>query len=100
MSDDASRWATFSSAFSIVLSLASARVAELGCTPVGDNPKKFVDRGGVRRLEHEAAEAAIKRVRQAAYPLVLCSASKCLSAKTAKSFWLVSVKTWLALKRR
>lgn len=71
MSDDASRWATFSSAFSIVLSLASARVAELGCTPVGDNPKKFVDRGGVRRLENEAAEAAIKRVRQAAYPLVL-----------------------------
>jgi hypothetical protein len=34
MSDDASRWATFSTAFSIVLSLASARIAELGCTPV------------------------------------------------------------------
>ena len=71
MSDDASRWATFSSAFSIVLSLASARIAELGCTPVGDDPKKFVDRGGLRRLEKEAAEAAIKRVREAAYPLVL-----------------------------
>jgi hypothetical protein len=48
MSDDASRWATFSTAFSIVLSLASARIAELGCTPVGDDPKKFVDRGGLR----------------------------------------------------
>ena len=71
MSDDASRWATFSSAFSIVLSLASARIAELGCTPVDDDPKKFVDRGGLRRLENEAAEAAIKSVRQAAYPLVL-----------------------------
>ena len=71
MSDDASRWATFSSAFSIVLSLASARIAELGCTPIGDDPKKFVDRGGLRRLENEAAEAAIKSVRQAAYPLVL-----------------------------
>jgi hypothetical protein len=71
MSDDTSRWATFSSAFSIVLSLASARIAELGCTPVGDDPKKFVDRGGLRRLENEAAEAAIKSVRQAAYPLVL-----------------------------
>ena len=71
MSDDASRWATFSSAFSIVLSLASARIAELGCTPIGDDPKKFVDRGGLRRLENEAAEAAIKSVREAAYPLIL-----------------------------
>jgi hypothetical protein len=71
MSDDASRWATFSSAFSIVLSLASARIADLGCTPVGDDPKEFVDRGGLRRLENEAAEAAIRRVREAAYPLIL-----------------------------
>ena len=71
MSDDASRWATFSSAFSIVLSLASARIAELGCTPVGDDPKNFVDRGGLRRLENEAAEAAIRSVREAAYPLIL-----------------------------
>jgi hypothetical protein len=57
MSDDASRWTT---AFSIVLSLASARIADLGCT-----------RGGLRRLENEAAEAAIRRVREAAYPLIL-----------------------------
>ena len=71
MRDDASRWATFSWAFSIVLSLANARIAELGCTPVGDDPKKFVDRGGLRRLESEAAEAAIKSVREAAYPVIL-----------------------------
>jgi hypothetical protein len=41
MSDDASGWASFSSA-----------------------------RGGLRRLETEAADAAIRRVREAAYPLV------------------------------
>jgi hypothetical protein len=70
MTDDAPRWASFSSAFSIVLSLASDRIAELGCNPVGDDPKTFVDRGGLRRLETEAAEAAIRRVREAAYPLI------------------------------
>ena len=30
----------------------------------------FVDRGGLRRLETEAADAAIRRVREAAYPLI------------------------------
>ena len=70
MSDDAPRWASFSSAFSIVLSLASDRIAELGCAPVGEDPKAFVDRGGLRRLETEAADAAIRRVREAAYPLI------------------------------
>ena len=70
MSDDAPRWASFSSAFSIVLSLASDRIAELGCGPVGEDPKTFVDRGGLRRLETEAADAAIRRVREAAYPLI------------------------------
>jgi hypothetical protein len=70
MSDDAPRWASFSSAFSIVLSLASDRMAELGCDPVGEDPKTFVDRGGLRRLEREAADAAIRRVREAAYPLI------------------------------
>jgi hypothetical protein len=70
MSDDAPRWASFSSAFSIVLSLASDRIAELGCDPVDDDPKTFVDRGGLRRLETEAADAAIRRVRKAAYPLI------------------------------
>jgi hypothetical protein len=70
MSDDAPRWASFSSAFSIILSLASNRIAELGCDPVGDDPKTFVDRGGLRRLETEAANAAIRRVREAAYPLI------------------------------
>ena len=70
MSDDAPRWASFSSAFSIVLSLASDRIAELGCAPVGEDPKTFVDRGGLRRLETEAADAAIRRVREAAYPLI------------------------------
>jgi hypothetical protein len=70
MSDDALRWASFSSAFSIVLSLAGDRIAELGCAPVGEDPKAFVDRGGLRRLENQAAEAAIQRVREAAYPLV------------------------------
>ena len=70
MSDDAPRWASFSSAFSIVLSSANDRIAELGCTPVGEDPQAFVDRGGLRRLETEAAAAAIKRVREAAYPLI------------------------------
>ena len=70
MSDDAPRWASFSSAFSIVLSLASDRIAELGCAPVDEDPKAFVDRGGLRRLETEAADAAIRRVREAAYPLI------------------------------
>src|SRR5262249_6674198 len=70
MSDDAPRWASFSSAFSIVLSSAGDRIAELGCTPVGEDPKAFVDRGGLRRLETEAADAAIRRVREAAYPLI------------------------------
>jgi hypothetical protein len=70
MSDDAPRWASFSSAFSIVLSSASDRIAELGCAPIGEDPKAFVNRGGLRRLETEAATAAIKRVREAAYPLI------------------------------
>src|SRR5262245_50163333 len=70
MSDDAPRWASFSSAFSIVLSLASDRIAELGCTPVGEDPEAFVDRGGLRRMETEAANEAIRRVREAAYPLI------------------------------
>ena len=70
MSDDAPRWASFSSAFSIVLSSARGRMAELGCAPVGEDPKAFVDRGGLRRLEAEAATEAIKRVREAAYPLI------------------------------
>jgi hypothetical protein len=70
MSDDAPRWASFSSAFSIVLSLASDRIAKLGCAAVGEDPKAFVDRGGLRRLETEAADAAIRRVREAAYPLI------------------------------
>ena len=70
MSDDAPRRASFSSAFSIVLSSANDRITELGCTPVGEDPHSFVDRGGLRRLETEAAAAAIKRVREAAYPLI------------------------------
>ena len=70
MSDDAPRWASFSSAFSIVLSLASERIAELGCAPVGEDAKAFVHRGGLHRLETEAADAAIRRVREAAYPLI------------------------------
>ena len=69
MSDE-HRWATFSSAFSIVLSLASDRIAELDCAPVGEDPKMFADRGGLRRLETEAADAAVRRVREAAYPLI------------------------------
>ena len=70
MSDDAPRRASFSSAFSIVLSLASERIAELGCAPVGEDAKAFVHRGGLHRLETEAADTAIRRVREAAYPLI------------------------------
>jgi hypothetical protein len=71
MSDDAPRrGASYSSAFSIILGLARERIAELGCPPIGGNPKAFVDRGGLSRLETEAAEAAIRRVREAAYPLI------------------------------
>jgi hypothetical protein len=71
MSDDASRrGASYSSAFAIILSLARERIAELGCPPIGDNPKAFIDRGGLSRVETEAAEVAIRRVREAAYPLI------------------------------
>ena len=70
MGDDAPLWASFSSAFAIVLSAASDRIAELGCDPVGDDAEAFVDRGGLRRLEAEAADAAIRRLREAAYPLI------------------------------
>src|SRR5215472_13061784 len=71
MSDDAPRrGASFSSAFSIILGLARERIAELGCPPVGENPKAFVDRGGLSRLETEATEVAIRRVHEAAYPLI------------------------------
>jgi hypothetical protein len=71
MNDDARhRGASLSSAFSVFLSLARERVAELGCAPVGEDPQAFVDRGGLRCLETEAAEAAIRRVREAAYPLI------------------------------
>src|SRR5262245_44656141 len=34
MSDDVPRWASFSPAFSIVLSSARGRIAELGCAPM------------------------------------------------------------------
>jgi hypothetical protein len=50
--------------------LARDRIAELGCPPICENPKAFVDRGGLRRLETEAAEVAVRRVREAAYPLI------------------------------
>ena len=52
------------------MSLASERIAELGCAPVGEDPKEFVDRGGLRLLETKAAGATIRRVREAAYPLI------------------------------
>jgi hypothetical protein len=64
------RGASYSSAFAIILSLARERIAELGCPSIGENPKAFVDRGGLSRLETEAAEIAIRRVREAAYPLI------------------------------
>jgi len=71
MNDDApGRGASLSSAFSVFLSLARERIAELGCSPVGEDPQAFVDRGGLRRLETEAVETAIRRVREAAYPLI------------------------------
>jgi hypothetical protein len=69
MSDDRVTGASFSSAFSIILSLSRERVAELGCAPVGEDPSAFVHRGGLR-LENEAASIAIARIRQAAYPLI------------------------------
>jgi len=71
MNSNASRrGASYSSAFAIILSLARERIAELGCTPIGENPKAFVERGGLSRLETEAAEVAIRRVRESAYPLI------------------------------
>jgi hypothetical protein len=64
------RGASYSSAFAIILSLARERIVELGCPPIGESPKAFVDRGGLSRLETQAAEVAIRRVREAAYPLI------------------------------
>jgi hypothetical protein len=102
MSDDAPRsGASFSSAFSIILSLARERIAELGCPPVGESPQAFVDRGGLSRLENQAAEAAIRRVREAAYPLIFkLFGSEMPGGNSAKLFWLGSVKIWLESKRR
>ena len=37
---------------------------------MGEDPKAFVDSGGLRRLEAQAAEAAVRRIREAAYPLI------------------------------
>jgi hypothetical protein len=70
MNDEAPCWVSFSSAFSIVLSLATNRITELGCVPVGEDAEAFVGRGGLRQLEKEAAGTAIRRVREAAYPLI------------------------------
>jgi len=71
MSNDGSnRGASYSSAFAIILSLARERIAALGCSPVGEHPKPFIDRGGLSRLETEAAEIAVRRVHEAAYPLI------------------------------
>jgi hypothetical protein len=70
MSGDRVTGASFSSAFSIILSLSRERVAELGCAPIGEDARAFVHRGGLRRLENEAANVAIARIRQAAYPLI------------------------------
>ena len=47
MSDEAPRWASFSSAFSIVLSSATNRIAELGCAPIGEDPRTFVESRGL-----------------------------------------------------
>jgi hypothetical protein len=63
--------------------LASDRIAELACDPVGDDPNTFVDRGGLRRLETEAADAAIRRVREAAYPLPNRGAMDMISTATS-----------------
>jgi hypothetical protein len=71
MSNNASRrGASYSSAFAIILNLARERIAELGCPAIGENPKAFVERGGLSRLEMEAAEVAIRTVREASYPLI------------------------------
>jgi hypothetical protein len=101
MSDDTSRrGASYSSAFAIILSLARERIAELGCSPMGENPKAFIDRGGLSRLETEAAEVAIRRVREAAYPLIFkLFGSEMPRGRSANLFWTGSVKIWPALRR-
>lgn len=101
MIDDAPHWASFSSAFSIVLSLASNRITELGCAPVGEDPKAFVDRGGLRRLETEAADAAIRRVREAAYPLIfkLFGSEMPRGKERKRVLARLNAKTWPASKR-
>jgi hypothetical protein len=48
----------------------------------------FVDRGGLRRLETEAAEAAIRRVREAAYPLIFRLCGSELPRGKARKFVL------------
>jgi len=101
MDDDAPRrGASFSSAFSIILSLARERIAELGCPPIGEDPKAFVERGGLSRLETEASETAVRRVGRPIRLSLNCLAPSCRAASNVKLFWLALVKTWLALKRR
>jgi hypothetical protein len=100
MSDEASPWSSFSPAFSIISSLAASRVTELGCAPVGEDPKTFVDRGGLRRLEAEAADEAIRRIREAAYPLIFkLFGSEMPHGKERKLVLAGWVKTWLVSKR-
>jgi hypothetical protein len=57
-------------AWRVAVDCARLSTAELGCAPIGEDPKTFVELGGLRRLETEAATEAIKRVREAAYPLL------------------------------
>jgi hypothetical protein len=66
----------------------------------GENPKAFVDRGGLCTMEAEAAAVAIRRVRDEAYPLIFkLSAATCRAARSASVFWHDSVKTWGALNK-
>ena len=86
MSDDAPRWASFSSAFSIILSSASDRIAELGCAPVGEDPKAFVDSGGLRRLEsRRPRRRSGEFARRPTHSSSSCLAPKCLAANNANS---------------
>jgi hypothetical protein len=71
------------------------------------HPSKEIGKFGARslplrlaRLETEASETAVRRVREAAYPLIFKFGSEMARGKQRKIIWLGLVKTWLALKRR
>ena len=55
----------------LVSSVGRMALEDLGCTPVGDDPTAFIERGGLQALEKEAIKTALITVRKYAHPLIV-----------------------------